>query len=1140
MRFDQALLTEIRERIDIVALIGASVALKKAGTTHKGLCPFHEENTASFTVSDVRRRYHCFGCGATGDVFEWLVEHDGLDFVAAVKQLAERARVALPDAEPAKKKATRKRAARRSRQPGQSAPADDATAKERTAGTEHTDAEHTATSAAEPPASGLAAGFRALEMEGEAETPAAPEAAGVEAAIPLPRPELLPLFDVDDLTRMWGQLGEVPATWASAVRTWAIERGLGPVVADILPTLGEVAAVPVGRVPPELAAMVARLRWEPLDLWVPVRDAAGTIVDIQRRYVRGGKAPASLPTKTARLRSDPHHGEHPPHIPRPPETVVFGRIAAAVEAAARGEPVVVVEGEADYLLAAACCVARGRGAALGVPGKGHRKVASALVLAVQRYRRPRGGRIEPGSWDCYVVPDIDDNGGGERAMWSAGVQLLDVARVTWCPPARWVDDTETIGKRTRVHLVRGDLTDAIKDSRDPVVAFWEMLKDGARIYESVDAFESDPKAVKATLEMWRGATDEELARAFYRMPWRDVVEYMRWYLERDEEGNPVKPARSFYHGTIDHRDGTDRVQDMLDRWLAAQGIRFAADRSAKAAVVYDPWRRASLKPRDRGLPRVINVGSRRDWLGWLGTIGINPRSVLGGMLNTHIQQQAQAAQRARLMPWLTTTGSLRKPRIHMHLHGLQEEVVVVERDVVHVETNGSRRDLILEALDDDLVCPIEWVPRTTPTDAARLLWDTIGQYLTVAHRERVLAVSWALMAFLRDTVTDRPALWGTGASESGKSFLGRLLMALLTGHAVVFNITPAALWALATMQPLIPCDNQEARHLHPAAEEFFLNILTGGGRIKRAEDERSVVVMKGRPMVHISAIARPPNRELGRRCILIEHHARFRSTGMRASEVIEAVLAARSAILSGVCRAFAEYVIPRLNQPYQAGDPRRHHEVYADVLPPDHPNSGMREPLGIMAVIATWLCEADPRWGRGGVEMVQGWSSLLHARATMVMRHNDPLAAALDELAFAWNRITTDSYGQQRRPAVDDALFQCKPLYETQPQHNVRGDNPYTSTESHAEVPSGGGPPVVVGFEGTYVQLHRDLTRVADRSFTDLFASGHDVSSHIQTVDSWRSLGACHRKGRRGLRVYQWVQVDGPSVEGDTEEEGVL
>src|SRR5574344_128874 len=80
---------EIRSRVDIVELIGSRITLKKAGSTYKACCPFHQEKTPSFNVNPAKQFYHCFGCGESGDVFKFLMKMDGLTFPDAVKKLAD-------------------------------------------------------------------------------------------------------------------------------------------------------------------------------------------------------------------------------------------------------------------------------------------------------------------------------------------------------------------------------------------------------------------------------------------------------------------------------------------------------------------------------------------------------------------------------------------------------------------------------------------------------------------------------------------------------------------------------------------------------------------------------------------------------------------------------------------------------------------------------------------------------------------------------------------------------------------------------------------------------------------------------------------------------------------------------------------
>ena len=96
MNFSPQILDEIRARLDIVELVGQVVNLKRAGQHWKGLCPFHAEKTPSFTVNPKRGIFHCFGCGAGGDAFGFIMRHDRLGFPEAVRTLGERVGVALP------------------------------------------------------------------------------------------------------------------------------------------------------------------------------------------------------------------------------------------------------------------------------------------------------------------------------------------------------------------------------------------------------------------------------------------------------------------------------------------------------------------------------------------------------------------------------------------------------------------------------------------------------------------------------------------------------------------------------------------------------------------------------------------------------------------------------------------------------------------------------------------------------------------------------------------------------------------------------------------------------------------------------------------------------------------------------------
>lgn len=89
---------EVRSRANIVEVINHVVTLRKAGNgSWKACCPFHQEKTPSFTVSEARERYHCFGCGAGGDVFKFVMEYEHVDFPTSVRMLADRVGVIIPE-----------------------------------------------------------------------------------------------------------------------------------------------------------------------------------------------------------------------------------------------------------------------------------------------------------------------------------------------------------------------------------------------------------------------------------------------------------------------------------------------------------------------------------------------------------------------------------------------------------------------------------------------------------------------------------------------------------------------------------------------------------------------------------------------------------------------------------------------------------------------------------------------------------------------------------------------------------------------------------------------------------------------------------------------------------------------------------
>lgn len=99
MYYSDDIIEEVRSRNDIVDVIGGYVSLKKHGNSYSACCPFHHEKTPSFHVSRDKQLYHCFGCGASGNVFTFIREYENFGFTEALKMLADRAGMSLPESE---------------------------------------------------------------------------------------------------------------------------------------------------------------------------------------------------------------------------------------------------------------------------------------------------------------------------------------------------------------------------------------------------------------------------------------------------------------------------------------------------------------------------------------------------------------------------------------------------------------------------------------------------------------------------------------------------------------------------------------------------------------------------------------------------------------------------------------------------------------------------------------------------------------------------------------------------------------------------------------------------------------------------------------------------------------------------------
>ena len=100
---------ELRARVSLSDIIGKRTKLVRKGQRMSGLCPFHSEKSPSFYVNDAEGFYHCFGCGVNGDSISFLRESDGLEFIEAVRRLADMAGMVVPEETPVDRQKTERR-----------------------------------------------------------------------------------------------------------------------------------------------------------------------------------------------------------------------------------------------------------------------------------------------------------------------------------------------------------------------------------------------------------------------------------------------------------------------------------------------------------------------------------------------------------------------------------------------------------------------------------------------------------------------------------------------------------------------------------------------------------------------------------------------------------------------------------------------------------------------------------------------------------------------------------------------------------------------------------------------------------------------------------------------------------------------
>lgn len=916
-----------------------------------------------------------------------------------------------------------------------------------------------------------------------------------------------------DVGAAWAALKASPAGWEDTVRRALVARGWPELLAervqghpDVLGRPGTLQAVPGP----------ARALYRAIDvgrgLWVALRDEAGVVRDVAARWTDPGGPPEGL--KMRRLWT-PLRGQFA-------GPVVFGSIPDVLGASRAGKPIVLVEGEIDYL--AACAVARGRAHVLGIPGTGSERKVVAMLTATLAALPPEVPR--PTVWAVPDVGDLLDQPEhkahliGERGMLAAVLDelptgsrgaahraLIDVAAVRWSLPIMCRATARRLHPVPAEHgpftIVpsrttgpRGDLEDLAR-SADPD-AVWQALRSGLTLVHDGD-------------NEWRECSDAEVRAACYRLTLGTALDAINW--RPDDNGGPPewKPA----HYT--------RVEHVCMAWFKAHGARWFHD-NERALVI---WRGA-----------LYDVSSAQ-WAGELDRIGrINPvkdgKFLVAKMVATCFHNRRGAVVAS---PFWAGEGEV---RIHLH----QEEadsVMRVRAGRVDLVDNGTRtrtgRQVVQEA-SMTAVDPVTWCPDITPVDAARLLFDVVGRWWTVAPAERVMMASYLVVSLVRHELRDRPILWLAGESASGKTIATELIVSVLYGERgrVLSDPTPVSLTVQGKTLPIIAVDNAEnsgASGKRHRLERLLLNAATGKQMRTKGTKEGGVVGQELHAMMAVTAIEPPTLHELTNRCLMTHHCADHRDPAFRPG-VIGNVAQHRSAIISGM-GAMWGVLLPRLDEVGRV----------ASTVPSEHPLARMRETLALMAIVGEALGSWDRRWTElSAVDLLAAWMVTQGERASSVQALGNPILAALDALLRRFNRVEARGDGMWQ-PAVESDELATTPVFAMHPDAvaeqrdraqvaiNAGHEPPpiYTLTLNVHEADHveryGYAAAKVVGMQGTHAELYQDLVSTMQRvglraEFVEAVASASVLGARAAHIrERWHKVQLSTTSPRR----YQYCPV---------------
>jgi hypothetical protein len=599
------------------------------------------------------------------------------------------------------------------------------------------------------------------------------------------------------------------------------------------------------------------------------------------------------------------------------------------------------------------------------------------------------------------------------------------------------------------------------------------------------------------VELSRGALAGELASVLEHISLTTLIEACHWWGE-DKNGFP-KRTKSV--------EPLHALTDLVVAWFGARGGRFFRLATGEP-YLYFRRRQYCIRRTDP------------DWLGAIYSFGkVNAEDYDGKRILRALEQYALDPGRTSVEPLTWLHYDRGENSIRFHTGDAEDRVIVTSAGRVELETNGDQGVLVYrEPTAKQLVLD----EAATPARAAELLERHFVSNLSLERHDAALYTCWLLSSVFRHGLGTRAILFCQGAPGSGKSEGAKLASTLLWGQERLIAPTLAALRVDAAKQPMVVLDNTETRDIDVKTLQFLLLSATGATHKKRIEG--TVDGVHDQPMtafILLTAIEPPSVDELIQRTLTVQFGHHFHRPAYEAVRELTMLARSRNPLWSGLLRLYADELLPHL---------RRLLPYYQGLIPADHPKKRLEGHLSLIASIAEVLHQVRPSLWPRGESLLAHWLGIQEERSSEQALDTDPIVDALGRLEHEWNRVV-ERGDEVRRPAFDERIYMCKPLF-------LNGTGQVVDDDRLAYVTIGDRGAErnyfrVVGFEGDYKLAHRDLVRAcaetrATRAFENAIKSGNALAarcarSRALSEAGWRVELVERRAKGQSARTYRFL-----------------